>query len=288
MNNLSTINPATLERFLYWIEERHKMFLKRHRDKQPPPWSDDPVMNTVFFTNPYRENDRVTRWYRANIRQPLYGDPAVFFATVAYRRFNSVQTGRALRNRGLHLKWDTRKAIRAIDQMVADTGQPYLSGAYMIFCPHGRRKVEYLCECNEEVWDKRKEHIKFLDDCDTLQRAWRYLKNFRNLGPFIAYEWVTDLRHTHFLKEATDVDSWCAFGPGAFRGLHRLTIGEPNSKKVHPNALPLATELLAIVRERLSHMPHFEMREIEHSLCEFDKYERVRGGGKPKRWYSPR
>ena len=36
------------------------------------------------------------------------------------------------------------------------------------------------------------------------------------------------------------------------------------------------------------HVPDLEMRDIEHSLCEFDKYERVRlGEGKPRSLYKP-
>ena len=34
------------------------------------------------------------------------------------------------------------------------------------------------------------------------------------------------------------------------------------------------------------HVPNLEMREIEHSLCEFDKYERTRlGEGRPRAKY---
>jgi hypothetical protein len=33
--------------------------------------------------------------------------------------------------------------------------------------------------------------------------------------------------------------------------------------------------LLAFVQERLSDMPPFEMREVEHSLCETDKHMRL-------------
>ena len=35
-------------------------------------------------------------------------------------------------------------------------------------------------------------------------------------------------------------------------------------------------------------LPALEMREIEHCLCEFDKYERVRlGQGRPRSKYKP-
>ncbi len=34
--------------------------------------------------------------------------------------------------------------------------------------------------------------------------------------------------------------------------------------------------------------PRLELRDIEHSLCEFDKYERVRlGEGRPRSMYKP-
>jgi hypothetical protein len=41
-------------------------------------------------------------------------------------------------------------------------------------------------------------------------------------------------------------------------------------------------------RFRQDWMPSVEMRDIEHSLCEFDKYERVRlGEGRPRMKYKP-
>jgi hypothetical protein len=46
-------------------------------------------------------------------------------------------------------------------------------------------------------------------------------------------------------------------------------------------------ELLKFSPEYLSEkFPKLEMRDIEHSLCEFDKYERVRNGeGAPRGRY---
>ena len=47
--------------------------------------------------------------------------------------------------------------------------------------------------------------------------------------------------------------------------------------------------LLKIVNwNKDSFVPVLEMREIEHSLCEFDKYQRVKNGeGKPRSIYQP-
>ena len=45
--------------------------------------------------------------------------------------------------------------------------------------------------------------------------------------------------------------------------------------------------LLEVSQEWLhGQVPSLEMRDIEHTLCEFDKYERVRNGeGKPRSIY---
>jgi hypothetical protein len=47
-------------------------------------------------------------------------------------------------------------------------------------------------------------------------------------------------------------------------------------------------DLLAISKGNLpTYVPMLEMRDIEHSLCEFDKYERVRlGQGRPRSKYT--
>jgi len=278
---------AKINDLAYWIKERHAMHLSR-KAGDPPPWSKDEVMNTVFFTNPYRENDKVTVWFREHIREPLDNpkDPRVLFATIAFRRFNSIQTGEVLIANNLHLRWDADKAYLRIHQMVSDTNLPYTSAAYMIKGEPGREKLDYLCWLNDVVYSQRRNLIQEISQCKTLEQAHRVLLSLENVGPFIAYEWVTDLRHTYLLRDATDIDTWCSFGPGAYRGLHRI-LGEEVSPKAVPGAHDLMLQLLSIIRKRLPKMK-FEMRDMEHSLCEFDKYMRVSTGGRPKRWYDHR
>ena len=65
-----------LERFLYWVRERHAIYLKKSAGL-PPPWTDDEILQNYAFTNPYREHDRTTVWFRTHVRDPLQNDPAV-------------------------------------------------------------------------------------------------------------------------------------------------------------------------------------------------------------------
>ena len=113
-------------------------------------------------------------------------------------------------------------------------------------------------------------------------------------GPFMAYEVVTDLRHTRYLKDAHDIYSWANAGPGAIRGLNRL-YGRNLEAKPHPRQTNEEMHTLMQDLNRLtdpgfaSTFPgelRFEMRDVEHTLCEFDKYERVRlGEGKMRSKY---
>ena len=100
------------------------------------------------------------------------------------------------------------------------------------------------------------------------------------MGPFMAYEVVTDLRHTYVLENATDIMTWANPGPGAMRGLNRLTGRELGfCKRSHPWNEEMQELLEIATTERLDGElisdTNFEMREIEGGLCEFDKYSRT-------------
>ena len=279
-----------LDTFVYWIKERHKVHTKR-RQGHKPPWSKDKVMNGVFFTNPYRENDKATIWFRLNVREPLRGMDQIVFATILFRRFNSIPVGEILLRENLYVKWDSRRAYKAIRSATKDRGLPFTGGAYMMGAPEGSDKLVYFCKVMSLVHGKldiQKNIVTSTSQEASLEEVHRIIKEIPYFGPFISYEIVTDLRHTHILDHASDIDTWCCFGPGAKRGLSRLLHGVPKGTVPNRMHIPYSMELLEIVRRRLKSMPHFELREIEHSLCEFDKYQRVAEGGRPKRWYHAR
>ena len=109
----------------------------------------------------------------------------------------------------------------------------------------------------------------------------------------MAYEIVTDLRHTAILQNSPDIMTWCNPGPGCLRGLYRIKgwefeKGNNSTSPVLPPGFDREMiDLLSKVRERLRpKMPPLEMRDLEHSLCEFDKYSRaLEGDGRLKRKY---
>lgn len=292
---------SPLERFLYWIRERHTIYLRR-RAGQPKPWTNDEGLQTVFFTNPYREHDKVTVWFRENIREPLRDDPRVLFATVCFRWFNLPSTADVLRGKAdtnsiidhdLLLQWDAKEAFRRLDA-VRSRKQQVFTGAYMINSPGGEPKLEAIIRRIDNVWQKRDELLTQIDSGrdGSMESAHSFLTEFDGMGGFMAYEVVCDLRYTYLLENAPDKMTWCNPGPGCIRGycrVHDIPFKKGNNSTSPPVPKGFKDgmiDLLDIVSRRLKGMPRFEMREIEHSLCEADKYERVLwGDGKAKRTY---
>jgi len=269
------------DRFLYWIEERHNIYLRKEAG-EPKPWTDDEVLQQYYFTNPYRENDKTTVWFRRNVRDPMRDTDGVVFATVCFRWFNRISTGEVLLEHDLLRRWRLGVAKRCLRKV----GRVF-TGAFIIGAPKGRTKIDAICEYVDNVWQDRVSLCNFLHRCNRLRVAHGRFTRYPGMGGFMAYEVVCDLRYTRILEDATDKSSWCNPGPGARRGLNRLCNRSLDSP-IH-NWGDKTKCVLALVTNLLPDMPRFEMREIEHSLCEFDKYERARtGSGRLKRTYKGR
>jgi hypothetical protein len=113
---------------------------------------------------------------------------------------------------------------------------------------------------------------------------------YTGFGGFMAYEVACDLRYTRYLKSAPDLRTWAHAGPGAKRGLNRL-LGKGAKERPFLSDAAAAESmcwLLGKIDAAWPHAPALELREIEHSLCEFDKYERARlGEGRPRSYFHP-
>jgi hypothetical protein len=98
----------------------------------------------------------------------------------------------------------------------------------------------------------------------------------------MAYEIVTDLQHTPgFLDRAPDIMTWANAGPGAIRGLNRIH-GRPLEQQ-HPKQKTNEEmrEILQASQDPTNwpaDWPSWDMRTVEHTGCEWDKYERLRLG----------
>ncbi len=293
---------SPIDRMVYWIRERYQIALKRKAGKKPP-WTDDEILQSYFFTHPYREMDKVTVWFKENIREPLRDNPRVIFATIAFRWFNWPPTGDRLTEgkdwddkRNLLTNWNPEEALKRLRHARDTLNQQIFTGAFMINSPGGEKKLEAIVRRVDQVWkDRASLRQRFQGGTLSMEKAHSLLTRYEGLGGFMAYEVVCDLRYTSFLEHAPDKMTWCHVGPGATRGLSRV-LGIPFEKGNNssspprvPNEQEEMRKLLKVIQTRLPKMPPFEMREVEHSSCETDKYERLLwNDGRAKRLYNGR
>lgn len=283
------IEPFTLlaDDFFNWISERHAIYQRRLAGK-PSPWTDDPVMQTYKFTNPFRENDRVTVWMRENFTKPNSDRPIgeIIFNCCFFRMFGTIEMAQSV---GWIRDWNP-ELVRAIARKRLDDGERVFTGAYII-------TNQGLTDPKENVvvdrfltplWRDRHLLANNTLSLRTLEGLHKLFREYQGWGGggFMAYEVVTDLNHTSVLQNAKDRMTWANAGPGAKRGLNRLLglhIDTP-MKAAYANER-MQHLLIAAPKKLKPNVPieHVDMRVIEHSLCEFDKWCRTKNGeGKPR------
>jgi hypothetical protein len=267
---------------LFWAFVAEREAIRRRKEAgEPKPWTDDPVLQRYRFCNVRREHDTTTVWIRRHWREPLDGDRPRLLQAMAVARFvNWVPTLEALTvltGFPLEATWNPVRFVQVLDDLAA-TGAKVYTSAYMLRSDPGS-KAQSLARSLDAVWQARHELI----DAQTLEDLWTRLQRFRGWGGFLAYEVVTDLRWTPWLATAPDINTFAHAGPGAVRGLNRLTERALYTK---PWKGQLLGEMRRLWQARPPEWAHLELRDIEHACCELDKLYRVRlGEGTPRERY---
>lgn len=310
--------------FFLYARERQAVLMRR-RSGQARPWTEDHILDTYRFCNIYREDDATTQWLARWVRDPLASRPEVLLAVVLFRWFNRIGTGEAIFRQTVGL--NDRGRVGTPWSYLLETGEtepmehairrfcgrgPYVTGAYIIKTPDGMDKVRGVLWCVDQFcrlsvsarpdkmfgdrlmgWREMADTLLGSRGSYRLEDVWQWLREFPYLGDFMAYEIVTDLRHTDLLRDAPDIYTWANPGPGAMRGLNRLHGRDLHHRQPKHVFVCEMRDLLRLANEDFKHIwPHrtghdVEMRDIEHTLCEFDKYRRVElGEGRPRGKYS--
>lgn len=294
--------------FASYMLNRHQIYLDRKAGK-PGPWTSDPILGQYRFCNVFRELDTVTIWIRKNIREPFADHPDLWFMLCIARYVNRPETLESLIRNGYwpnSSDFHTGLITNGLQELAA-SGVPVYTGAYMIRAESDPKKEWYSWTKHRyiaeivlgRVWIKQRRFAELLAKPGvTLERVWNMFQapEFVGWGPFMAYEVVTDLRHTRFLDQAPDIYTWANAGPGAIRGLNRLYGRELKHQPPKAQTNFEMHQLMIELDELLVKDPdfarvfegvgRFEMRDVEHTLCEVDKYMRVaQGEGKPRSRY---
>ncbi len=298
--------------FFAYARERQTILLRKNAGRPREEWTDDKILSYYKFCNVFREDDRTTIWLRQNVD---FRGPELLLATIVFRWFNRIETGEAIfTDRNLlgdgRTAWEHFVEQRSVEPLRAAIlkgrgAGPYVTGAYCIIGMPHMSKLEGVLACIENVlkmpsptdiipgftsvWYRDLANHLYENRHVPLERVWDWLRRFPRSGDFMAYEVVTDLNNTWMMRDAPDKMTWANAGPGAIRGLNRIherIVDAHRNNKTEQNQ-----EMLDLLT--LSRMPEFwpqdwpmwDMRTVEHTLCEFDKYNRIHEGGRVKGVY---
>ena len=217
----------------------------------------------------------------------------ILFNACVFRRFGTWEFSERL---GFITKWDPKK-VETTARRALDRKERVFTGAYNVPNMGLSLPKEKVVVWNtlDPIWKARKELVEVARKTNSLEETHRAFLPFPSWGGsgFMAYEIVSDLRWTKVLCEAKDVLTWANPGVGARRGLNRLYGRLFDKGCSAEQCLSEMREIFPVLKDvweaqGIEEWGHLEMREIEHSLCEFDKYERVRlGQGRPRSTFTP-
>lgn len=259
MKNTFEHGSRKIDEFYSMMWERHVIYQRRLQGG--PPWTSDPIFQRYKFCNVFRQLDRGT----VVLRDMMQGlDWLRLWNTVWYRLFNWRENAKWFEN-----VQDLR--VHMINRW-AD-GKILFTDAHMTSGRPGVPKFESMLDTSHDVFDEASRLYRRCISTQSMEAAFHLFTPFYAIGAFVSYEIVCDLRFVLNGFNPTDTLTWANVGPGAKRGMQRLGL-DPT--------LETMVGLLDDAPKFECEWP-FELREIEHSLCEFDKYCRIKEGAKTMR-----
>lgn len=268
---------------LQYITERQRIHELR-QSGAPAPWTTDPVLQRTKFCCVVRDDDRTSREAREIVS--VLPPETALAAALSFRLYNRVSTLRALVEASA---FDFRgpSASGSVLGILEDLPMVFNTTAYRVSVKGGlwnlptvARMIALGARAAREGWQPRR----------TAELTCQALSGMLEAGPFLCYQIMQDLRWLGHCYE--DERSWAIVGPGAIRGLERFhgeydeaaqAARRDRGSKGRSQEVALDVRAqpghLRRMREILPGLPDYvNMFELEHNLCEWDKYCRVSSG----------
>ncbi len=270
---------AVFDTYWHFAAERQRIFHRRVRG-EPGPWTDDPVLSVHRFTNAYRAADRVSQYL---IRHVAYdGDQAVdevVFRVLLFKFFNKASTWERLRAvfgapSACSFSVDAYDAV--LTQAFARGARLY-SAAYIMpsAAPGVRRKhLTHLQLLRTMLDDRLPERLAA---CSSMRAGYEALLSYRGIGPFLAYQLITDLNYANVLNFSEM--EFVMPGPGARSGIRKCFADYGDYDEVGLIRLVADRQeqefaSRGIVFPDLWGRP-LQLIDCQNLFCEVDKYARV-------------
>jgi hypothetical protein len=265
----------------YWrfAAERQRMYLARLAG-DPPPWTTDAVLAAHRFTNSYRASDRVSQYLITQVSYRGSQDPdEVLFRTLLFRIFNKPATWQALMAALGAVSWDSY-GFRPYSQILAEGAKagPVYNNAYVmppVPAFDESRKYQQHLRLIEYIMNGTTAAL--LTSARTATGAFNILSSSPGIGPFLAYQILTDLGYSEAFP--FDESEFAMPGPGALDGIAKCfgkRAARPGKAIIRYMAETQDEHFARLGLEfpGLRGRP-LQLIDIQNLFCEISKYARV-------------
>ena len=257
-----------LEEFLSTALERHNIFTIKSTKIQKP-WTDDPVLRDFFFCNLFRQYDKCSKWIIEKILPYGRWDLIILYRFIStYKTFKRLEEAEELGQIELDSLEDVEQCLR-----VWKEDGPVFAGCFIrnpstsIGVLESYRAVfQHIIDLKAMGFDPR--------TFSSMESMCLFLRQVKGIAGFMSYEYACDFAYTNSFHP-TDKYSWANMGPGAKQGMSFLVHGYRRHNFNQKEWLTYAVKLLPLLKKRINTVYPMEdvtLREVEHWLCEYQKY----------------
>ncbi|OCH93677.1 hypothetical protein OBBRIDRAFT_749100 [Obba rivulosa] len=272
-----------LDTFFTYVTERHLVHQRRLAGDSDP-WTTDPIMSTYPFANVFRVYDRTTQYILQHvIMEGSQELNEMCFRVILFRSFCKIETWELLKKRLGDVTWKNFH-LQTYERILLSASSAVYGSAYIMPAPklgaitNAANHLRLIEMMMEEKLPSRLRQFEYLRD------AHGYLCLYPSMGDFTALQLLLDLNMMPHFR--WDENNWVALGPGAimcirkifgptiqgreyeaFKYLHSTQWYHFSRLGIPPGDLP---RLCDSVPAGLT------MVDMEHALCEVEKYSRAR------------
>jgi len=210
------------------------------------------------------------------------------FRILLFNSFTKIETWELLNQRFGSLTWATydREKYRHVLAKAKFNGMTLYTGAFIKPAPHFGYTDNYMNHlCLLEVFMENQLALRLLN-APTLADVYEYIISFPSMGDFTTYQLMLNLSYTKVLN--FNANDFVISGPGSSSGLSKM-FGKSIARAKDPKSDIEVDVIRWLVETQDEHFERLginfsrlgpkklpmDVADVEHTLCEVDKYCRI-------------
>lgn len=269
--------------FWEFAYKRQEIFFNR-LNAFPPPWTDDPILQTYKFTNVYRATDRVSQYL---IKKVIYNEKYrdinnTFFRIILFKIFNKIETWEHLEKCTNDISYEnyTYDKFNVALTNLLNSGSRIFSSAYIMPSHSKNLKYKYKHQTFLKLLEMMmKDQLpKKLSKAKSMSQAYKLFKSYPLIGDFLAYQYITDINYSEITNFSES--EFVVPGPGAKSGIRKCFTSLETRSEIDIIKYVAEIQNEEFEKRNLQFRTLFgrplQYIDIQNIFCEIDKYSRVK------------